>query len=84
MLENYLIVHKSILPDKYAKVLEARRLLETGLEKEVSQAVRRVGISLPRNSGILHWWNGDKSRNILGRIVFFLHLFKIKCHKITS
>ncbi len=45
MLENYLIVHKSILPDKYEKVLEARRLLETGREKEVSQAVRRVGIS---------------------------------------
>ena len=45
MLENYLIVHKSILPDKYEKVLEARRLLETGQEKEVSQAARRVGIS---------------------------------------
>ncbi|MBQ6293868.1 MAG: ACT domain-containing protein [Lachnospiraceae bacterium] len=44
-MENYLIVHKSILPDKYEKVLEARRLLETGREKEVSQAVRRVGIS---------------------------------------
>ncbi len=45
MLENYLIVHKSILPDKYGKVLEARRLLETGQEKEVSQAARRVGIA---------------------------------------
>ena len=45
MLENYLIVHRSILPDKYEKVLEARRLLESGHEKEVSQAVKRVGIS---------------------------------------
>ncbi len=45
MLENYLIVHKSILPDKYEKVLEARRLLESGQEKEVSQAVKRVDIS---------------------------------------
>lgn len=45
MLENYLIVHRSILPDKYEKVLEARRLLESGREKEVSQAVKRVGIS---------------------------------------
>ena len=45
MLENYLIVHKSILPEKYEKVLEARRLLETGREKEVSQAAKRVGIS---------------------------------------
>ncbi len=45
MLENYLIVHKSILPDKYMKVLEARRLLESGQEKEVSQAVKQVNIS---------------------------------------
>ena len=45
MLDNYLIVHKSILPDKYEKVLEARRLLETGKIKEVSQAVKLVGIS---------------------------------------
>ena len=29
MLDNYLIVSKSILPDYYDKVLEARRLLES-------------------------------------------------------
>lgn len=45
MLENYLIVHKSILPDYYEKVLEARRLMDTGKVREVSQAVRQVGIS---------------------------------------
>ncbi len=45
MLENYLIVHKSILPDKYEKVLDARRLLETGQVKEVSQAAKQAGIS---------------------------------------
>ena len=45
MLENYLIIHKSILPDYYDKVLEARRLLESGRVKDVSQAVRQVGIS---------------------------------------
>ena len=30
MPDNYLIVHKSVLPDYYEKVLEARRLLESG------------------------------------------------------
>ena len=45
MLENYLIVHKSILPDYYEKVLEASRLMASGKVKEVSQAVKQVGIS---------------------------------------
>ena len=45
MLNNYLIVHKSILPDYYEKVLEARRLMTSGKVKEVSQAVKQVGIS---------------------------------------
>ncbi len=45
MLNQYLIVHKSILPDYYEKVLEARRLMDSGKVKEVSQAVRQVGIS---------------------------------------
>ena len=44
-MENYLLIHKSILPANYEKVLEARRLLESGQEKEVSQAARAVGIS---------------------------------------
>ena len=45
MLENYLIVDKSILPDYYEKVLEARHLMESGKVKEVSQAVKLAGIS---------------------------------------
>jgi len=45
MLDNYLIIHKSILPEYYEKVLQARRLIEDGKVKEVSQAVREVGIS---------------------------------------
>ena len=45
MLDNYLIIHKSILPDYYDKVLEVRRLLESGRVREVSQAVKEVGIS---------------------------------------
>lgn len=45
MLEDYLIVHKSILPDYYDKVLEAKHMLETGKVREVSQAVKLAGIS---------------------------------------
>lgn len=45
MLDQYLIIHKSILPEYYEKVIEARHLLEDGKIKDVSQAVRQVGIS---------------------------------------
>ena len=45
MLENYLIIHKSILPEYYEKVLQVRRMMESGKKKDVSQCVREVGIS---------------------------------------
>lgn len=45
MLENYLIVHKSILPDYFDSVLEARHLLEEGKAKNVMQATKMAGIS---------------------------------------
>ena len=45
MPDNYLIIHKSVLPDYYEKVLRARQLLESGKVREVSEAVRLVGIS---------------------------------------
>ena len=44
-MDNYLLIHKSILPAYYEKVLKVRRLLESGQEKEVSQAAKAVGIS---------------------------------------
>lgn len=45
MLENYLIVHKSVLPDYYEKVVEARRLIEEGKASDISTAVKITGIS---------------------------------------
>ena len=45
MLSNYLIVHKSILPEYYEKVLQCRRLMDSGKVREVSQAVKQIGIS---------------------------------------
>ena len=45
MKGDYLIVHKKILPVYYEKVLQTRNLLESGAERDVSAAVRAVGIS---------------------------------------
>ena len=45
MLENYLIVHKSVLPDYFDTVLAVRRRLESGQQRDVSQACREAGIS---------------------------------------
>lgn len=45
MKSEYLIVHKSALPDCYEKVVEARELLRRGAAKEVSEAARMAGIS---------------------------------------
>ena len=45
MKNNYLIVEKSILPDCCEKVIEARTLLAEGRYRDVSEAVKAVGIS---------------------------------------
>ncbi len=42
---KYLIVDRSILPDYFDKVVEACELLRSGAAKDVSEAVKRVGIS---------------------------------------
>ena len=44
-MEKYYIVDSSILPDVFDKVIEARTLLQNGEVKQVSEAVKRVGIS---------------------------------------
>jgi chorismate mutase len=45
MQGKYLIVDKSLLPSCFEKVAEAKELIDEGLVKDVSEAVRRVGIS---------------------------------------
>ena len=42
MLKDYLIVEKSALPDYFLKVVEARRLLESGVCQQVSGACEPV------------------------------------------
>ena len=55
MLENYLIVHKSILPDFFDNILEAKHLLEEGKAKNVMSEGRKAVISmlLSHETGIL-------------------------------
>lgn len=45
MRGKYLIVNKSILPDYFEKVIEARELLRDGKFQNVIDAVKEVGIS---------------------------------------
>ena len=45
MNSKYLLVDKCILPAYYDKVIEARTLLSSGKIKDVSEAVKQVGIS---------------------------------------
>ena len=45
MLKSYLLIERTALPDYFLKVVEARKLLENGVCDQVSEAVRRVGIS---------------------------------------
>lgn len=44
-MEKFYIVDSSILPDVVEKVIEARTLIENGEVHQVSEAVKRVGIS---------------------------------------
>lgn len=44
-MEKYYIVDSSILPDVLDKVIEARTLLQNGEVRQVSEAVKKVGIS---------------------------------------
>lgn len=45
MFKDYLMVHKSILPENYEKVIEVTRMLESGGARDISSATRQVGIS---------------------------------------
>ncbi|WP_395320423.1 ACT domain-containing protein [Fructilactobacillus frigidiflavus] len=44
-MDKYYIVDQSLLPDTFSKVIEARQLLDSGKIKNISEAVKKVGIS---------------------------------------
>ena len=45
MQSKYLIVDKALLPPSFEKVVQARELLDDGQARDVSEAVKMVGIS---------------------------------------
>ena len=45
MLKDYLVVHKSVLPDIFEKVLEVKKLVEEKEILNVSEATKKIGIS---------------------------------------
>ena len=44
-MKKYYIVDRAILPDVLDKVIEARALVQSGEVKQISDAVKKVGIS---------------------------------------
>ena len=42
---KYLVIDKDILPDVFEKVIQAKELLSSGEIGEITEAVKRVGIS---------------------------------------
>lgn len=45
MKQEYYLIDKSVLPEVFSKVVEAKRLLQTGQCKTVNEATKRVSIS---------------------------------------
>lgn len=45
MLKDYLIVHKDVLPEVFEKVVQVKKMMEQGDEIQVSDAVKKVGLS---------------------------------------
>lgn len=44
-ISNYYLVDDSLLPEAFGKVIEARKMIDNGEVKNVSEAVKTVGIS---------------------------------------
>ena len=45
MTQEYYLIDKKVLPEIFSKVIEAKRLLQTGQCKTVNEATKTVGIS---------------------------------------
>lgn len=45
MLDKFLIVNKEILPEVFSKVMEVKKMMESGEYQQVSEAVKQVGLS---------------------------------------
>lgn len=64
-MSKFFVVHSSILPEVLDKVIEARRLIQTGKVKRISEAVKVVGISrgtFYKYKDVVFAFDQDKSR----------------------
>ena len=43
--EKFYVVNESVLPDSFYKVMEVKELIHTGKVKDISEGVKKVGIS---------------------------------------
>ncbi|HHT44682.1 MAG TPA: ACT domain-containing protein [Fastidiosipila sp.] len=43
--QEYLLIHTSVLPEVFLKVVEVKRLIDQGEVRSINQAVKQVGIS---------------------------------------
>ncbi len=70
MIKKYLIVNKKILPEVYEKVIKARRIINEDSSKNISEAVKEVGIS--RSTYYKYKdYVFSPSENSIGRIAVF-------------
>ena len=70
MIKKYLIVNKKILPEVYEKVIEARKLINENSNINISEAVKKVGIS----RSTYYKYNDyvfSPSENSIGRMAVF-------------
>ncbi|WP_027626089.1 ACT domain-containing protein [Clostridium lundense] len=45
MSDKFLMIHTSVLPDVFEKVIEVKEMMKTGKVKEITEAVKIAGIS---------------------------------------
>ena len=45
MSYKFLMIHTSVLPDVFEKVIEVKEVMKTGKVKEITEAVKIAGIS---------------------------------------
>lgn len=72
---NYLIIDKQVLPDVYEKVLYAKKMLQDGSAKEVTEAAKLAGIS----RSVYYKYKDhvfDFSKNSIGRKISFNIIIK--------
>lgn len=76
MEEEYLLIEKSVLPEVFSKVIEAKKLLQSGQCKTVNGAVEQAGISRSvfyKYRDSVHVFVEKDRQNIITLILYLSH-----------